>query len=214
MTHTNHRLVKNSESTKDYVVLAMPAKGINDSRKEEKLKEIFKIMLKYEPVNGGGPKSGTLLKDTPEQIIDTISSRTPMIHAVFNDEKKLLGCLSEIKEKDLGVSIVVSGNVQSVTDLAKQIALTPHSISYSMGISGNRQLLPPKDIMEITTMCGHGLISSKLVEKVLSELRSEKITLKEAGNILGRNCSCGVFNTERAEEILAQLLKKNGKGYR
>ncbi len=209
MTHTNHRMAKNSERTKDYIVLAMPARGINDDQKEVKLREIFKIMLEHEPVNGGGPKCGTLIKNTPAEILAAISRRTPMVHAVFTDEEKLLACLSGIKAKDLGISVVVSGNIKRIEELAEKIAVTPHSISYSLGLFGNRELLPPGDILKITTMCGHSLISSKMVEKTISDLRSKKISLAEAGKKLGRTCSCGVFNTQKAEEILAQLLEES-----
>lgn len=206
MTHTHHRLVESSKETKDFIILAMPAKGINDAQGAEKLKDAFSIMMKYNPVNGGGINAGNLISNTPQEIIATINPETPMIHGVFTNEEDLLAALSAIKQRDLGISIVVTGNINRVEEIAGKISISPHSINFSLGVFGNQKLLPTPDIMEITTMCGHGLISVKLVEKVIDDLKRNRSTLEEASNELGRHCVCGIFNTKRAKEILSKFI--------
>jgi hypothetical protein len=57
--------------------------------------------------------------------------------------------------------------------------------------------------MEFTTMCGHALVASSLVEKALADVREGKKTMSEAARMVGEPCICGIVNLARAEELLA-----------
>jgi hypothetical protein len=52
-------------------------------------------------------------------------------------------------------------------------------------------------------MCGHGLTSSGLVEKMIEDIRKGKTSPQKASEKLAKPCVCGIFNTTRAAELLA-----------
>ena len=68
--------------------------------------------------------------------------------------------------------------------------------------------LPPEDeeILDITTVCGHSIVSFNLVRRMATEVSKGMISLEEAGRIMARPCSCGIFNPKRAEDLLRQYI--------
>jgi len=208
MTHTNHREGTLESLRHDVVVLVMPARGYNnDEDVVEKMRKAWDILQKFKPVNGGGIKAGCMVRDTPEQIRGTIEADTPMIHGVFTSEKQLAQVLTKLKEADLGISVVATGPVEVVERVAASCGLMPHSVEYSLGVYGKRELLAPDVIRQITTMCGHGLISKNLVKNLIDDIRLSRTTAEKAALTLGHDCECGIFNWKRAAELLSMAAQ-------
>jgi hypothetical protein len=131
-----------------------------------------------------------------------------MGHAVFKDRETLKACLQELKDRDFGVSVVVSGVHEDVDKLSREIGLSPHTVEHSLGTHGNTTRLPEENVLEITTMCGHALVSPHLVVELVDEIRQGKRTYQEAATELSRICDCGIFNPGRAEKILRRMTPK------
>jgi len=189
----------------DYVMLIMPSKGVNIEGSLEKTRQIWELLSRYEKdlVNFGNARTGNSLQGTIAQIKDT---ETRLIHAVFKDREVLKSCLMELKERNFGLSIVISGLYEEVERLCEEIGLSPHTVEYSLGIHGNTARLPGEGVLEITTMCGHALVSSKLVMHMVHELEEGRITFEDAARELSKGCVCGIFNPHRAEQVLRKLV--------
>ena len=205
MTHTLHRR-GNLESLKhDFVLLIMPAKGVNADGSEEKMHQIWGLLAKYENylINFGNATTG----NSHQVDIDTLQGKTsPLIHAVFKDRDVLKSCLMEIKEGNFGLSVVVSGIYEETEHLCKEINLSPHTVEYSLGVHGRTERLPPEDILEISTMCGHAMVSSNLIMHMVEEIAAGRTTSVKAAEELSRGCACGIFNPYRAQELLEKMV--------
>jgi len=200
MTHTLHREGINKDSN-DYVFLAM-VEG-NDPQKLDNLAELFKIILQHKPLNYTGK---ALLPDLPAEQLPQIYKRTKIGMAVFDRREDLYSALKEIKDRELGVSVVVSGLFSHIGEDCKKLGLPMHTVNYSLGVWGKKEKLPDPKVTEITTMCGHGLVSFNLVQSLLKEIRRGKKTLEEAADTLVKPCVCGVVNPKRAAELLRAML--------
>ena len=200
MTHTLHREgVK--EGSNDYVILAM-VEG-NDPQKLDDLAELFKIVLKHKPLNYTGK---ALFPDLTAEQVSQIYKRTKIGMAVFDRRETLFSALKEIKDRELGVSVVVSGLFSHIGEDCQKLGLPMHTVNYSLGVWGRREKLPDPKVTEVTTMCGHGLVSFNLVQSLAKEIRRGKKTLEEAAETLARPCVCGVVNPRRTAELLRAML--------
>lgn len=206
MSHTLHRKGNANNLEKDYVVFSMSAKGFNEVNSHGALQEFLKILLKYGPVNMGDMKTGNQFIAEREKIIGNVQD-TSIVHAVFNDRKKLSAAIKELKEADLGVSVIVSGLVEHVDQACREAEIERHTVEYSVGIRGKLSRLPEDEVLEISTMCGHGMVSQHLVRKALLDIKKGKRTPGEAGQLLATPCVCGVFNPERAAMLLKELAE-------
>ncbi len=200
MTHTLHREGVREDSN-DYVFLAM-VEG-NDPQKQENLAELFRIVFKYKPINY---TAKALFPNLPAEQFPEIYKRTKIGMAVFDRREPLLQALKEIKDRELGVSVVVSGLFSHIRENCRHLGLPMHTVNYSLGVWGKKDKLPDPRVTEISTMCGHGLISFNLVQSVIKEIRRGKKTIEEAADLLARPCVCGVVNTTRARELLQVLV--------
>ena len=63
-------------------------------------------------------------------------------------------------------------------------------------------LLPDPWILEITTMCGHAIISPYLVKHLSKQIKVGRISTEEASVEMAKQCACGIFNIEIAIKIL------------
>lgn len=115
--------------------------------------------------------------------------------------------LERLKKEDIGISIVVSGLIEDVKEMAKEVGLKPHTINLSMGIWGKTELLPGPDVLEFGTMCGHGLVPTKLVKKAVAAVAAGTMTPEEGAAMVGKPCICGIVNLTRA----AKMLKNEAK---
>ncbi len=207
MTHTNHREGTPESLGQDFVVMFMPAKGYNnDAAVVGKLRRALDIYLRHRPVNAGAIKAGYLLADSPEQMKRIIAEDTPMIHAVYTTSAQVEAVLRDLKEADMGISVVVSGPVEEVARLSERAGIRRHSVEFSLGVLGRRDLLAPAHLRPLITMCGHGLISRSLAEEVLGDVRTGRSTPEEGARRLGLQCVCGIFNPERAARLIREAV--------
>ncbi len=210
MTHTLHRTGVIESLKEDYVMLFLTAPGINrDEIGEGKMGQIGGIISHYKNgvVNYGNTRTGNCHRAALEDMNKT----TRIGHVVFKDREALKACLKEIKDRDFGISVVVSGIYEDVANICKEIGLSPHTVAVSLGVHGKTERLPDADLLEITTMCGHHLVSSNLLKKMMEKIGDGKMTHKEAATELSKQCGCGVFNLYRAEKLLTKLTSKEFK---
>ncbi len=194
MTHSLHRKGNIEDLKRDYVILAMFAAGINDKYPDsrKKLIRIGEILNQHNPIN--------IMPEVAWNI-------SPIITATFTDIETVKKVMKTLKEENLGVSIVISGLLSEIQNIATKVDLNLHTVHLSLGIFGKKDLLPSEKILEITTMCGHHCISSYSVEYYINLIREEKISVEEAARKLAKPCVCGIFNPSRAVQILNTLVK-------
>jgi len=53
------------------------------------------------------------------------------------------------------------------------------------------------------------MLSAQLVKKMIDWVKENRRTPAEVSSTMSRFCSCGVFNTSRAERILNEARTKN-----
>jgi hypothetical protein len=208
MTHTLHRVKGENGKTNDYVVLVMAARGINNQNSVEVFRKYIDLFSRFNPVNMGGIGCGNLALNTVEELRENLTAEAPMVHAVFKDRDTLIEVMKALKEADYGYSVVVSGLVDDVDCCAKNAGIQRHSVDLSLGIWGAIDKLPPEGIMEITTMCGHAMISANLVGKMVDDIRAGRTTPRKAAVKLAEPCACGIFNIDKAETLLKELAGK------
>ena len=211
MSHTLHRIKTETGKYDDYVVLIMPARGINNQNSVEVFRKYMDLLIKFDPVNMGGMKMGTLATNTFEEIKANISPDAPMMHAVFKDRDTLIEVMKALKEADYGYSVVVSGLVDDVDCCAKKAGIQRHSVDITLGTWGDTSKLTPEEILEITTMCGHAMISAGLVKQIRKAVVEGRMEPEKAAKILAKPCYCGIFNITRAENLL-EAEKEREKG--
>ena len=206
MTHTLHREGTPADLQEDYPVLAIRAKGYNEEGNAWRLKRILEIASRYPIVNFGDIKNGSKHTTSLEKILSP-DQDPPLVHMVFTSKEDVTGFMRDLKAADLGISVVASGLLQEIFECCKKAGLTPHTVNYSLGIHGRAEKLPPKEIMEMTTMCGHALVSKNLIVKFVEDIKKGKETGRSAAEKLARNCFCGIFNPMRAARILEALSR-------
>lgn len=212
MTHTLHRLGNQENLSSDYVVFAMSAKGFNEKGSAEPMRKFLEIAYEYDPINIGDMKTGNMLTTSKEELYENIQD-VSIVHAVYSDEATVAAILKRLKEEDLGISIVVSGLLDRVKDVAESADLKQHTVNCSGGIWGKTELLPSQEVLQITTMCGHGMVAANLVDYYATRIRKGRITAEEAARKLGEPCVCGIFNIERAAKLLQAIADSQFEGH-
>lgn len=209
MTHTNHRTGTLESLSKDYVVFMYAAKGINTQGVGPKLQEFLRLALKHKPVNIGSPTTSNMYVTSVEKLMNGLATATK-VYVVFNDREKAAALIKEAKEANLGISVIVSGLFDEVEKMCEAAGIKRHTAQCSLGVWGKTELLPPPEILDITTMCGHALVSTSLVKRMAGEVKSGKTSVEKAAATLAKPCICGIFNTKRAEELLRRYIGVNG----
>jgi len=204
MTHTLHRRGSRESLANDFPVLCMVAMGINNVGSKPALQEFFRIASRHNPANMGSVTANFIV--TP--LDEVIAGAHNLSQTVFSSKEDLMAMLKDLKEADLGISIIVSGLVDVVSECCRAAGLKRHTVEFSLGIWGKTELLPPDDVLEVTTMCGHAMISPKFVQSVVEDVRAGKMTAEAAGKSLAPQCTCGIFNPVRAGELVAGLAAK------
>lgn len=204
MTHSLQRRGTAENLSEDYVMLCLPATGINDSGHALKLQEFLRIALRHDPKNISSIRMGSMYRYTVEEVI---AGARGIVHAVFDNPQAVTQVLRELKEADLGMSVVVSGLLDSVNECCQKAGLKRHTVELSLGIWGKTEKLPSNDILEVTPMCGHGLVSASLVKSLVGEIKAGAKTPEDAARELTSNCNCGIFNPARAAKLLAAMAK-------
>lgn len=225
MTNTLHRFSEHYAFTPkpdpkpvddDFIVFAMATRDVNDDNLTEKYKTFARLALRHNPVNlGDGTKGGIYRPQedlTPlahwrrdsspnvQRLVDGIEGHTVMA-AVFGRRQDMEGFVRDVKDADLGVSINISAPMDAAHECCKKAGLTRHSLEYSIGFQGRVERLPDRAVLEIGTMCGHGMVSHNLVKKLIDMIKEGRRTPAQAATCLARFCTCGVFNVPRAERL-------------
>lgn len=222
MTHTLHRYGRPEDFVDDYIVTAMPARGYNDQNCVEKQKAFLRAALTHDPVNIGNSKKGAAHRATkdlrptvhwsrddspdPEWVIEEIDEPTT-VSAVFDNYDAVRAFVAELKELDLGLSVNISGVAVEAERCCREVGLTRHSIEFSLGFQGATEKMPEDAARRIATMCGHGMVSATLSNKMIEWVRSGRRTPEQACVYLARFCVCGSFNPTRAERVLEEAAK-------
>jgi hypothetical protein len=201
MSHTLHREGTSHDLRDDYIVLMMSAKGINEKGAAAKLRRFLKIARKHGAVNLGDMKTGSLTGAGIAVVADRARNRS-ILQAVFSDISKVRAVLRDIRRAKLGLSVTVTG---LVAPIHKACGNKPHTVAHSLGIWGNRRRLPRAEVLPIITMCGHGLVSAQLVEKMAAEVRAGRCSPEQAALKLSRPCVCGSFNPKRTARLIGKL---------
>ena len=202
MTHTLHRQGSLEELQHDYVIFAMPSSGLTSAGSKPKLDKVFEILSRHNPVNIGDSKGGSRFSLGSDDKVKDIIVENELVHGVFRSQAQVIAVLKDLKEADLGLCITVSGLMHEVEECCGKAGLAPHTIVNSLGIWGRTDLLPSTAVQEITTMCGHGLVSFNLITELAAKVKRKEITPENAAKILAKPCICGVFNPARAAELI------------
>jgi len=213
MSHTLHRLGKRGGLASDWVVLAMSARGVNRRGSAALLRRFLRMAMSYGPVNFGDMKTGNVLTRGPRAILSRIRDDS-LLNVVFDSEGSLLPFLEELREADLGLSVVVSGLLERGCRCAAKAGLVPHTLALSLGVWGRTERLPDERTLEITTMCGHGLVSPRFARLMAGKVAAGEMTASRAARELARPCVCGAFNPVKAEKVLGKMAGGRAKAGR
>lgn len=208
MSHTLHRMGNKVAMRGDWVVVAMSARGVNRRGSIPRLRRFLRMSLKYGPVNFGDMRSGSFFTKGPRALLLGMREDS-LLNVVFDSEQALGRFLEELGRARLGLSVVVSGLLEQGCRCARRAGLVPHTLAMSLGAWGRTNRLPDARTMEITTMCGHGLISPAYVRLMVGKAAAGTISASEAAAELAKPCVCGVFNPVRAADLLGKLSRGN-----
>ena len=223
MTNTLHRYGDSESFYDDYLIFASPSSGRNDKDSVPKLKAFLEMALLFNPVNIGDPVHGGALRPsrqlttianwkrdmTPDfrAVIDGIDEPASVV-AIFANQDSASQFLKKVVEADLGLSVNISTSVEGAEQCCKFAGIPRHSVGYSLGFEGAIEKLPNTQLLKLTTMCGHGMISASLAKKMIDWVKEGRRTPDQAVTYMARFCSCGVFNPLRAKRILEDARKK------
>jgi hypothetical protein len=222
MTNTLHRYGDSESFHDDYIVFAIPARGRNDQGCVPKLKRFLEIAVPFAPVNIGDARHGGAVRpcrslnptshwkrDTKPDFRAVIAGvdAAATVAAVFDNREAADKFVAAVRKADLGLSINVSTSIDGAIQCCEAAACRRHSVGYSLGIEGNRDLLPNKQVLLLSTMCGHGMVSHSFAQKMIDWVKEGRRTPDQAATYLARFCSCGVFNPSRAKRILEAVLR-------
>lgn len=209
MSHNLHRLGTIENLQHDFTVIVRPERGYNDKGSREKQQKILQAMKDCGAVDicsarGAGFK-GNIFQTSIENIIDGVGEGQS-VFAAFDNQENLEKWLRFMIEGDFGLSVVVQGLCDKVNESLDRVGLKLHTTNHSLGIWGNKEILPDYKTLEISTMCGHGVVSPYLVPYFLEQIRAGRISVEQAAIEMAKPCVCGIFNTTRAEDLLREML--------
>jgi hypothetical protein len=203
--------------TDDYIVFAMASKGVNDDGIVQKYRAFLKLALEHQPVNIGDATHGGWLRPQrdltptnhwnrertpdPEAVLAGIDGPST-VAAVFDRYENMKAFVDALAKADIGVSINIAAPMDAAHRCCRETGLPRHSVEYSLGFRGRVEKLPEARTLELSTMCGHGMVSAAFARKMLDWVKENRRTPAEAAAYMARFCSCGVFNTRRAERLL------------
>jgi hypothetical protein len=223
MTNTLHRYGPAESFRDDYVVFAIPSRGKNDQGSVPKLKKFLEMALPFKPVNLGDAIHGGALRPsdhvnptahwnrdmTPDfrAVIEGIDAPTT-VAAVFDNPVAAGDFVTEVRKADLGLCVNISTSIDGAEQCCHAAGINRHSVGYSLGFQGKTEKLPNTQVLMLTTMCGHGMISTNLARKMIDWVKEGRRTPDEAVTYMARFCSCGVYNPARAKRILEDSRNK------
>jgi hypothetical protein len=224
MTNTLHRFGTAASFQDDFIVFAMACKGpFKQENALDGLRRFLQIAIEYHPVNLGDARHGGAIRPSRQMnplahwtrnnapdfqaVVDGLTDVTTCA-AVFDNREKAEQFVTRIREEDLGLSVNVSTSIQGAEACCEHAGIPRHSVGYSLGFEGKTEKMPNSQVMFLSTMCGHGMISHSLAKKMIDFVKENRRTPEQAAATLSRFCSCGVFNPARAKRILDDARNK------
>ncbi len=217
MTNTLHRYGDTASFRDDFVVFAMCSRGKNDENAVIRLRQFLEMALQFGPVNLGDARHGGGLRPSCSMsplahwrrntkpdfraVIEGLDTATTAA-AVFDNRPAAEDLMKAVRAADLGLSVNISTSIDGAEQCCHAAGLCRHSVGYSLGFEGKTGHLPNEDVLMLSTMCGHGMVSSSLAKKMIDWVKEGRRTPEQAVTYLARFCSCGVFNPSRAIRIL------------
>jgi hypothetical protein len=202
MTHTLNRTgLSNERRGQEIVILCMVHYKYKENSVEA-MSELIRTILKYNPENFIGLPLGL----SKENIL-ALLPKGGIATGVFTDQEVAGKLIREIKSKNLGISVVLSGLFADIREICENAGLAEHTTHYSAGIFGKTSLLPDYLTLDITTQCGHGLISCHYIKDVVRRIKRGRLTAREGAELLSKPCVCGIVNRKRTEEILLKMVE-------
>ena len=224
MTNTLHRYGEKDNLRDDFIVFAMAAKGFNQQGALEKARAFLRAAIKYEPINMGNALVNSLYR--PEKDLtfiklyfvgrqekttyETLIAEMPgpgSAAVVFDRRDRATDFVRDVKKLDLGLSVNISALIDDTRDICGEVEITPHAVEYTLGFHGATEKLPDQQTLSISTMCGHGMVSSHFARKMMDRVKEGRMTPKAAACCMAKFCVCGVFNTSKAMKILNTVRK-------
>jgi hypothetical protein len=203
--------------TDDWIVFGMATKGVNDDGLDGKVRRFLELALRHDPVNVGdathggwlrprrdlGPASHWRRDDRPDPaaVLRGVAGPTT-VAAVFDRWERMRAFVEDLAQADLGISINIAAPMDGAHRCCRDAGLARHSVEYSLGFRGRLEKLPEARTLELSTMCGHGMISAAFARKMIDWVKENRRTPRQCATYLARFCSCGVFNPRRAERLL------------
>ncbi len=217
VTHTLHRLKSDLKHAReslwgqtetppaDYIIMTMACQGFNEQDSARRLKKSLALLAEHTPVNISNGEESIHTKATRKELEDNIGD-TSYVAAVFDDPGLLIAALKSLAEADLGMSVVVTGNPDQTWPLIERAGLGAHTINLSLGVFGNTDSLPSSEVQALIMMCGHGLITPQLAERIIEHVAAGDMNPEEGAREMASFCTCGIFNTSVAAAILRHGL--------
>lgn len=209
MTHSLHRSGPIESQKKDFNWFMYQTKGVNDKDIRDKALEFIAAAEAVGSENWGDVKTGPLTAYTSKELSDNISDKS-RIRGVFTKRDQVVEFLRRIKEKDTGMSVVITGVLSEVLPACEEAEVTPHSINFSLGVWGKKDKLPDETTLSITTMCGHHMIPPKFVQHIMKQVEKGRLTPEQGAIKLANFCYCGIFNQVRCANIISENLNCSG----
>ena len=219
MTNTLHRFGDAESFRDDYVVFAISCRGKNDEGAVPKLRKFLEMALQYKPVNLGVSRRGGALRSSKslnplshwgrnhepdfKAVIEGLDTPTTAA-AVFDNLAAAEALTKAVHEADLGLSVNISTSITGAEACCAAAGIPRHSAGYSLGFEGKTEHLPTSDVLKLSTMCGHGMVSTSFAKKMIDWVKEGRRTPEEASAYMTRFCSCGVFNPARACRLLEE----------
>jgi hypothetical protein len=223
MTNTLHRYGDAASFRDDFVVFAMCSRGKNDENAVARLRQFLQMAMQFGPVNLGDARHGGALRPSRsmsplahwrrntkpdfQAVIEGLDTATTAA-AVFDNRPAAEDLMKAVRAADLGLSVNISTSIDGAEQCCHGAGLCRHSVGYSLGFEGKTGRLPNEDVLMLSTMCGHGMVSSSLAKKMIDWVKEGRRTPAQAVTYLARFCSCGVFNPSRAVRILEDARKR------
>ena len=224
MTNTLHRYGNLQNLHDDFIVFAIPCRGHNDQDSVPKLKRFLRMASRHNPVNLGDGSHGGIYRPSKalnptahwsrdsapdfETVIEGVTNPTT-VAAVFDNKEAVDRFVAELQKEDLGLSINISALVDRAEECCEDAGITRHSVEYSLGFMGRTERLADRQVLELSTMCGHGMISFTFARKMIDWVKEGRRTPEQACAYFSRFCSCGIFNPTRAKQILEEARGRN-----
>ena len=221
MTHSNHRRGDRESLMGDWVVFTTDARP----HEPEKLRRYVEILMSHNPVSlatrrfegekrtrfryvkgWDSDKDSGIFKSTSLEVM----RETPDLRwgsAVYTDFEDVKGVLRDLKEAELGIAVVFTGLFDKVHEACREVGTGPHTVNMSAETFGRLDLLPEPRILEMTTMCGHHMISPYLVRHLIEQVRRKRMTAEDAAVEMAKQCTCNFFNVDRGAKLIEEYIR-------